>query len=98
MTSNGEIGNHVLILPRTICHHDTVIGDFSIIGAGVILAGGVRIGRGCYVASGSVIRDGTTVGDGAMIGMGSVVVRDVAPGAVVAGNPARPLKSRDRAT
>jgi len=46
---------------------------------------------GASIGSGSTILGGLTIGTGAMIGAGSVVTRDVAPGAVVAGNPAKPL-------
>jgi acetyltransferase-like isoleucine patch superfamily enzyme len=35
---------------------------------------------------------GVTIGEGATVGAGSVVTKDVAPGAVVAGNPARPMR------
>jgi acetyltransferase-like isoleucine patch superfamily enzyme len=36
---------------------------------------------------------GITIGENATIGAGSVVTRDVPPGAVVAGNPARVIKA-----
>jgi acetyltransferase-like isoleucine patch superfamily enzyme len=44
--------------------------------------------RGASIGSGATILGGVTIGEGSMIGAGSVVTRDVAAGAVVAGNPA----------
>lgn len=50
-----------------------------------------RVGRRASIGSGAVILCGVTIGEGAMIGAGAVVTRDVAPGATVAGVPARVL-------
>lgn len=47
--------------------------------------------RGASIGSGAVILCGVTIGEGAMIGAGAVVTGDVAPGATVAGVPARVL-------
>jgi acetyltransferase-like isoleucine patch superfamily enzyme len=52
-----------------------------------------RIARGASLGSGAVIMCGVTVGAGAMVGAGAVVTRDVEPGEVVAGVPAR-LRAR----
>jgi len=49
--------------------------------------------RGASIGSGSTILCGVTVGERAIVGAGSVVTKDVPPGAVVAGNPARVLRS-----
>jgi acetyltransferase-like isoleucine patch superfamily enzyme len=46
---------------------------------------------GASLGSGSVILGGVNVGAGATVGAGAVVTRDVAPGATVAGTPARVL-------
>jgi putative colanic acid biosynthesis acetyltransferase WcaB len=48
---------------------------------------GDHVDVGCHV----VILGRITIGSGAKIGAGSVVLHDVAPGAIVAGNPARPM-------
>ena len=52
-----------------------------------------RVGEGASLGSNATILCGLTIGRKAMIGAGSVVTRDVPAGAVVAGNPARILKS-----
>jgi len=48
--------------------------------------------RGASLGSGAVILGGLRIGTGAIVGAGAVVTRDVAPGATVAGSPARVLE------
>jgi UDP-2-acetamido-3-amino-2,3-dideoxy-glucuronate N-acetyltransferase len=49
--------------------------------------------RGASIGSNATILCGVEIGEGATVGAGSVVTRDVPPGAVVAGNPARVLQT-----
>ena len=49
--------------------------------------------RGASIGSGATLLCGITIGENALIGAGSVVVRDVPADTVVAGNPARPIRS-----
>ena len=51
--------------------------------------------RGASIGSGSTILCGLEIGADAIVGAGSVVTKDVPPGAVVAGNPARVLRRID---
>ncbi len=51
------------------------------------------IKKGASIGSGATILAKVTVGEGAMVGAGAVVTHDVPPHTVVAGNPARVLRS-----
>jgi acetyltransferase-like isoleucine patch superfamily enzyme len=53
----------------------------------------VVIGKGAWIAAGAIVLPGVSIGEGAVVTAGSVVSRDVAPYTVVAGHPARPIKS-----
>jgi UDP-2-acetamido-3-amino-2,3-dideoxy-glucuronate N-acetyltransferase len=50
--------------------------------------------HGATIGSGATVLGGLRIGAGAMVGAGAVVTRDVAPGATVVGNPARPVSGR----
>lgn len=52
------------------------------------------IGENVKIGSDTMLRAPVTLGDGATTGAGSVVIRDVAPGETVAGNPAKPLQKK----
>jgi len=52
--------------------------------------------RGASIGSGAVLLCGITVGESAIIGAGSVVTKDVPSDSIVAGNPARVIKSLKR--
>jgi maltose O-acetyltransferase len=56
----------------------------------------IAIGDNAWLGGGAVILPGVTVGEDAVVGAGSVVTRDVPPGAVVVGNPARAPGRTDR--
>ena len=92
VTARARIGDHVMVLPNSIVSHHAEVGDYSTIAGGVCISGNVRVGQHCYLGSNCTIRNGLLLGDGCLIGMGSVVLQDVPPGAVVAGNPARLLR------
>ena len=52
-----------------------------------------RVRRGAAIGSGSTILCGVEIGEHAIVGAGSVVTRDVPARTIVAGNPARVLRT-----
>ena len=52
----------------------------------------VVIGNGCLLGTNAMICKGVTIGDNAVVGAGSVVVCDILPGEIWAGNPARKIR------
>nr|HET6904181.1 bifunctional UDP-N-acetylglucosamine diphosphorylase/glucosamine-1-phosphate N-acetyltransferase GlmU [Ktedonobacteraceae bacterium] len=89
---------------ETAMHHFSYLGDATVgervnIGAGTITCNfdGVQkkhttIGDGAFIGSDTMLVAPVTVGEQAHTGAGTVVIRDVPPGALVAGVPARVLR------
>ncbi len=89
---NAFVGNHVVIGPSCAVGHDSHTGDHSILARNAAVNGSVHIEDSVYLGAACVVRPGLRIGRQALVGMGAVVIRDVAPGTVVVGNPARPLR------
>lgn len=53
----------------------------------------VHICRRAWIGAGATILPGVTVGENSVVGAGSVVTHDVEPNTIVAGNPARVIKT-----
>ena len=49
----------------------------------------VILRRGCYVGAGALLLPGVTIGERAVVGAGAVVTRDIPPGTIALGVPAR---------
>lgn len=62
-----------------------------------ILFGRVTIRKNGYIGARAVILPGVTVGEGAIVAAGAVVTKDVAPGTIVAGVPAKYLMTVEEA-
>jgi putative colanic acid biosynthesis acetyltransferase WcaF len=81
--------------------HDTVISQYSHLCGGThdykskefdLLRTGFHIGSRVWIAADAFIGPGVTVRDGAVVAARAVVIKDVEPGTVVGGNPARVVK------
>ena len=87
--ANATIGNHVFIASKCNIGHGSKIGDYVLMSALVAIPGNVIVEEGCWIGLNASIRDGITIGKWSLVGMGSVVIKDVEPYTIVAGNPAK---------
>lgn len=91
--AGASIGNNASMSSGAILAHESTLGHSSFLAPAATISGEVTIGDGTFVGTNATVVPRRTVGRWATVGAGSVVVKDVAPGSVVAGNPARVLRT-----
>lgn len=93
--SHASIGCHANVNRASTIGHDARLGFAAATGPGAVLAGSVVVEAGAFVGAGATVLPERVIGAGALVGAGAVVTKDVAPGDVVVGNPARVLASHE---
>jgi acetyltransferase-like isoleucine patch superfamily enzyme len=103
------IGNHVRLHSRVFVPEYSTLEDGCWLGPGVMVTNarypisrgakdrleGAYIEQGAMIGANATLLPGVRIGAKALVGAGSVVTKDVPPGAVVVGNPARVINSVD---
>jgi sugar O-acyltransferase (sialic acid O-acetyltransferase NeuD family) len=89
LAARVHVGRNVVLYSGAVVEHDSRLADHAYLGPGVVLAGGVTVGEGAFLGAGAVVLPGLEIGAGAVVAAGAVVTEAVAPGATVAGVPAR---------
>lgn len=88
--SNTIIGAYLSIHPENhiFTDLDTLIKDQG------VTQEGIKIGSNCWIGAKVTILDGVTIGSGCVIAAGSVVNKNIPDNSVIAGVPAKIIKTR----
>ena len=62
---------------------------------GFVLVGDITVGNNVYFGIRTIVMPGVNIGDNVIIGAGSIITKDIPSGSVVAGVPARVIKSTE---
>jgi len=90
ITAYSTLEDNVFIAPCVVTTNDNFMGRTE---QRHTLIKGPTIRRGARIGGGVILCPGVEVGSEAFVGAGAVVTKDVAPGVVVVGNPARVLRA-----
>ncbi len=93
-----SIGRRASISPNVTIIADagpnnSLLKDHPYVKAHLVVADKVEVGDDAWIGAGAILLPGVVVGENAIVGAGAVVSASVAPHTVVAGVPARPIRS-----
>jgi len=77
--------NSIVGYNSTLLTHEYLIKEYRL--------GDIRIGSNVMIGANVTVLPGVTIGDGSVIGAGAVVTKDVPPGVLTVGNPARVVRA-----
>ena len=89
VSTNVRIGRHVHLKPNATIGHDTRLASYVSVNPGAVISGDVDIEADVLVGAGAVVLQGLRIGASSTVGASSCLTKDLPPGAVAKGVPAR---------
>ncbi|MGE0709459.1 MAG: acetyltransferase [Planctomycetota bacterium] len=86
---DAVVGSGAILNTACVVEHDVEVGPFAHVSPNAALGGAARLGARAQLGLGAAVLPGVKVGEGTIVGAGAVVVRDLPPGVVAWGVPAR---------
>jgi sugar O-acyltransferase (sialic acid O-acetyltransferase NeuD family) len=88
-----KIGRYTILNNSAVICHGSTIDDGVHVCPGVRIGGDVHVGACCWIGIGSCVVERLRIGAQSYIGAGSIVTKDIPPGVLAYGNPARVIRS-----
>ena len=94
--AEAKLGEACIVNTSASVDHEAALGRGVHIAPGATLCGSVTVGDFSMVGPGAVVLPKVSIGSDVVVGAGALVTRDLPPGVVAWGTPARVLRDRDR--
>ena len=94
VTAHTTVEDEVFIAPAVVTTNDNTMGRHGADHSNL----GPILRRGCRVGGGAILLPGVEVGEEAFVAAGALVTRDVAPGMLAMGSPAREVRPVESAS
>jgi sugar O-acyltransferase (sialic acid O-acetyltransferase NeuD family) len=91
ISNDCSIGNHCTFNSKAMVGHDSKLGQFCNLNAGAFIGGECVIEDGVTIHTYGIVTPRLSIAQNTVIGAGSVVVKNVAAGRTVFGNPAKEI-------
>lgn len=86
---DAQLGDNVVVNTLASIGHDARVGEDTVVSPHAALSGLCAVGSGVMCGTHATLVPGVTVGDSCRLAAGCCITRDVPPGSLAAGNPAK---------